>query len=268
MKPVRGYIAPQTIETVDLICVSMKVPNDIDYIAAFRGAVTELLKPYNWQTFNYTDDPEERDKIVAFWNSFLLQNLEIGNCTDILPATTYRFTNTSILIEWLPQDPFLEPDYVPTGYQNPPWAIVTSGSAYQLLGYKVGDVVSDLSRFPTGSLPTIVPPDGFARLRLSFSVSGAGSLYCNLLNFPAGSILQAQLDGEIASLRYIDVNLDALGAPPETVTTIVYEQRVEVAGAHYLDLTLLPLVNDAIPFIFYGGGIRDFLWVGDGELTP
>lgn len=45
------YLTGDTIPTTDFICRRLVIPNDLALIIAVNGAIEELTRSYNWQTF-------------------------------------------------------------------------------------------------------------------------------------------------------------------------------------------------------------------------
>jgi len=67
------YPLPNTISPDDSICYMVPVPNDPFHIAAFKGAIYGLSKPYEWQD----DDDHSAIAVGAVWRA-IFDNLE--NC--------------------------------------------------------------------------------------------------------------------------------------------------------------------------------------------
>lgn len=150
-------------------------------------------------------------------------------------------------IEWLPQNPFLEPDITPPGYLLPPFYV---SPAESLVGAKFGDVVTDLAR-----IPAIIgwnPINGFPRFRLD--LTDAKSVSVTFVTLFGGGMAQWQVDGELGSLKYIDLNRDISSIPPETNDEVIVSHEFQTTGAHFLDVAFVPTVSEEI--IGFGGGIR------------
>jgi len=45
------YLPPDTLPTADFIYRRLRIPNDIEIIAAVNGALDELTKPRNWEDY-------------------------------------------------------------------------------------------------------------------------------------------------------------------------------------------------------------------------
>lgn len=66
------WTLPQVIEPSNSLCFKITVPNDREYIAAFRGALLELAAGYNW-----ADDPDHKAREVALVWRNIVDNLVI-----------------------------------------------------------------------------------------------------------------------------------------------------------------------------------------------
>lgn len=211
----------------------------------------ELTEPENWYKFGAAT-PEDCAALMQqiledYWDS-------TTSCGEIPEQGCKQYALDSPFIEWLPADPFIAPDIVPQGYLKPPFTVVTQDIISQFLGYQVGDVLTDITRFPIGSLPTVVPPGGFARLRLY--IAGTGTVAIHFLNVPLGGAAIVTRDSNLSTTVTLELNLDTISIPAESEQIIIHEATFDTPGEHTLDITFFPLVNDEIPFIYYGGGIR------------
>lgn len=181
------------------------------------------------------------------------------NCALIYPDNE-RLT-------WFPESPYAPLPEVPDGYTFHPFTIVDSTTISQVisifgLGYKVGDVYTDLTKIPLGSSWEDLLGDqylNFPRFRIN-DLQGRGTVKLHLLNIPQGGRAFIVIDDVIYinpfANKFVELSTDKLSFPPETQVDIVVEFDIEGAGDHHVDVIYLPTVdNDFIP-LFFGGGLR------------
>lgn len=234
--------------------VCFDIPDVAEYRQAFWGHVWELGQWYNWD--NEGVDEETAIAAAEYWTQVLnvtserwhaqLDCLDDGGCVE--------YDNTAPFIQYFPNDPRYTPDLVPEGYNSPPWYFATAASnvAY---GTQDGDIVTSLDRFPPGSLPTIIPASGLPRCRINVNFGSAGTVRVYLRNMVAGSLIQSTVDDDILTLNFFDVTKDLLSVPAETGQEVIYEHTFETPGQHHIDLIVVSMVNDQIPFLFHGGAV-------------
>lgn len=243
------YPLPTPIDDGSRICVKLYIPNILEHRAAFQGAVLNLAHWYSWQL----DDLHQGKAAAAVWEQIYLDMMETfyDGCPDDKPCHT--FTPAAAFIEWFPNNPYTQPDLVTDGYNQPAWYQATAISN-AVLGTQYGDIATDLTRFPPGSLPTIIPASGLPRFRVN--LVGEGRVTLALLNIFGGSIAQITIDDDITTLRLIDSDRDLIAVPPETATETIVEVEITGAGAHHIDVIIVSQINDSIPFLHHGGGLR------------
>jgi hypothetical protein len=76
-KPWAKYVLPEVIDP-PRICTTVQVPNDIQHIGAFLGAIRGLASAYNW-----ADDTAHTAKDVALVWRDVFDNIVMGNCSEI-----------------------------------------------------------------------------------------------------------------------------------------------------------------------------------------
>lgn len=251
-----AYLLPAEINPLDRRYVCVPIPDEQMHILAFLGQIDALGYWWNWER----DSLKQGTQVARVWRDIaeelrrqLDEDEECGTVFFYDPCRTYSLNSNNIDIQ--PQNPFTDPDYNPPGYAAPPFAIVKSSDTLLLLmGFQVGDMVTDISRFPTGSLPTIIPPDGFARFRVSWE--GSATVDVELLQMELGGLVSLQLDGNPFTAQISDLVFDVAAVPAENDRTVIQRVETDTEGDHYLDVTFLPMLNDAIPFVSYGGGVR------------
>lgn len=170
-------------------------------------------------------------------------------------------------ITWFPESPYAPEAEIPDGYNFHPWTIVDSGNlsgliGENLLGFKVGDVFTDLSKIPIGSswedlLTTQYL--NFPRFRINDLV-GRGSVQIHFLNIVQGGRALIAVDGVIHlnpyANRLAELAVDTFSFPPETEVEQTIEIEIEASGTHFIDVVFLPTVDDTFIPLFFGGGLR------------
>lgn len=255
------YPLPNPIDDGSRICVKLWIPNIDGHRQALIGAIYNLTRWYSWQL----DDEKQGIEVAAVWQPIFYDMMDTfyDGCPDDNPC--FEFPPSAAFIEWFPNNPYTEPDLVTDGYNAPAWYEATPASNL-LLGTQTGDIVTDLTRFPPGSLPSIIPASGLPRFRINLVAPGVVTIH--LLNIIAGSLAQITIDDDISTLRFIDMNRDQIAAPFETATTTPVEVEVLGAGAHHIDVIVVSQINDEIPFLHHGGGLRKVEICGEAVNMP
>lgn len=222
-------------------------------VCTTRERVGELLNALNFYLVhsreeNYAAVIDVYRALTYVTDPFMSPCLRGGlNCRDVYPD--------SPSITYEPQNPFTEPDYVPAGYQAPPFFWVKPTDTLLLaLNFQVGDVITDPTRFLNGQVP--IPPDDFGFPRFRFSWVGKAEIELHFLQYPLGGAVLVTQDSNPLSTQVLHLNLDSISIPPETVSEIVVEREATTDGEHYIDVTFFPVLNDELPFVNYGGGLR------------
>ena len=212
-----------------------------------------LLEVYRY-TDSFKGTPEQKETSVGVMRQ-LMEILALSECTDSFPddEPCKDFTPAAGFIEYFPNNPYTTPDLIGEGYAQPAWYKATVLSNL-VLGTQYGDIVTDISRFPTGSLPSILPASGLPRIRIHIVGEGVIRLY--LLNLFAGSMAQITVDDNPLSIRLVDLDRDLIAIPPETSTDVIEEIQVNGAGNHHIDIIIVSQVNEGIPYLHHGGGLR------------
>lgn len=255
----RGWILPNSIEGHPLICVTMLIPDVLEYRAAFRGAVQELGKWWNWER---SGEPNDRraTQAAAYWRRLIYDHYKIGDCSNNLPDC-YRIPLDDPRIEWLPNDPFRTPNLIPDGYIFPPWYIAPQ---VNVIGASAGDVCTDMSRITAifgWHLQYSVP-------RFRLSLAGSGVVRLHFVNVLQGGLASIQVDADLLQLQFLDLWKDVTSIPPETSQVIVIELVLNADVEHIIDVQMLPRVDDSIFPLGFGGGIRRIEVCGFGNKCP
>lgn len=81
--PSAKWVLPEVVEPPDVLCVTIRVPNERFYKAAFWGAMLDLASAYKW-----ADDPAHTAKDVATVWRDIIDNLKFDTC-PIEPAVLH-----------------------------------------------------------------------------------------------------------------------------------------------------------------------------------
>lgn len=254
-----GYRLPDTIEGHPLTPICGYIPDDPRYHAAFRGAVWQLGKWWNWEKSYQAGDNRATRAAAVFRDA--LMTLRIG---DDCERDCFEFPPNADFIEWFPHDPFTDPnpDPIPAGYNRAPWYI--SQIDDPVWGTQPGDVATDLLRFPPGSLPTVIPASGLPRYRIN--LKGTGTVEVHAPNMFGGSIMQFTIDDNPLSVWTVDARRDTVSAPPETDDDVIEEIEITEPGEHWIDVIIVSQLNEDIPFLHHGGGLRKVVLCGFDEM--
>lgn len=251
----KGWILPESVEGHPLICVSMLIPDVPEYRAAYRGALQELGKWWNWEKTGDT----RATQAAQYWRRLLYEHYKIGDCAQGLPDC-YEIPLDDPRIEWLPNDPFKTPDHVPDGYLFPPWYIAPP---INLIGASAGDVVTDFARI-TGILGWHLQ---YQVPRFRLSLSGGGTVRMHFVNVIQGGLAVIQVDGDLLQLQYLDLWKDIASIPPETSQILIIELKLADGFDHFIDVQMFPRVDDSVTPVGFGGGIRRIEVCGFGGFT-
>jgi hypothetical protein len=206
--------------------------------------------------------------------------IEENECKDFAPFAPF--------IGYAPQNPYNDPELVPSGYFTPPFRLWSQfetilpdwvdewlgGLIDWATGYQQGDVVVDISSLPLLANWQDLLTNGLPRIEIN--VTGSGEVELHLLAFPLGGRLLVTVDIEPnladifngiigGDVRIIELNREVFGIPPETDLTVIEEVAVSGAGAHTIYLTFIPTVDAEIVPVNFGGGLRKIVLCGFDE---
>lgn len=167
-------------------------------------------------------------------------------------------TSFTRIIEWIPNNPYAEvqPSY------NPWYRLLVDND---ITGQRAGDILADLTSIGVDPLEPI--PDPSPELpRYRVTVEGTGTLELHMVSVPFGGMAQVQVDGDVLQLTYVDLNQDFASVPPELYSANVWVHEFTTPGVHFVDVTILPRLNDeATAFLGWGGGLRKIVLCGFNE---
>lgn len=173
----------------------------------------------------------------------------VGNLTDSpcisLEERCYEFPPSASFIEYHPQNPYTEPGLIPPGYTFPPMYIADT-VAVSVYDAEPGAAITSLERLPPSSID-------FPRIRVN--LVGEGRIECHMSALNTGGLLVIQQDDDTLTTSIIDLHQDIVGVPPETENIVIVERDFGTPGIHWVDLTFIPTVQDAIPPVLFGGGL-------------
>lgn len=261
------FLTPDVEATTGLRCRRIQIPDNLDLLIAVNGALVDLTKPSNWERSGTMTEAEAAalmlDMLLDYWQSDGCTQTgdALGSCSTFSPA--------SPAITWQPNDPFRSPTLTPPGYAAPPW-YKFAGS---LLGAQPGDVLTDLTKIPINqTLPDLIGY-GVPRFRFSWSNpdDAAAQVELHLLAVPQGGMAIITTDDDPATTQFIDLNslgildfdlqnlLGILSASP--IQERVVELIVSGAGAHHIDVSMVPNISTQV-IIGFGGGLRSIVLCG------
>jgi hypothetical protein len=215
---------------------------------------------------------------IAYPQEFMqivLNFLKMVHCPIDFEEECQEYPTYTPIIQYAPMSPFINPDEVPDGYLVPPFVFVSEENIAEYGDYEIGDVIVpidaitlDLDWFETldGQLPTI-----------TINVEGEGKISMKLLTVPFGGVAIITLDNPpdlldilagiiTGSDNILDVNRDIVSVPPETTEHVSYEIEVMGAGMHTVYIVFLPVLDDSLIPIRFGGGLRSIELCEFGEL--
>lgn len=76
-----GWPIPENPSTA-LKCVTLKIPDDLLFEAAFIGAVFELSKWWNWDK-SYEPGDTRATEAAALWRALLIEHMRFGTCEEL-----------------------------------------------------------------------------------------------------------------------------------------------------------------------------------------
>jgi len=182
----------------------------------------------------------------------------------LIPEECFTLPTYANNIAYTPVNPFIEPDVIPDGYLTQPF-LVNGQNGNDFPDYEPFDVLVpfgaitfDLNFFEdiAGQLPTLeIMVQGTGSVNLKFLTSVQGGLVVvtldnppNLLDILAGIVTGAE--------NIVDLNQDLVSLPPETAKELIYPVSVETGGIHTIYAVFLPILDDSLIPIRFGGGFR------------
>lgn len=179
-------------------------------------------------------------------------------------------------IDWLPQNPFTQPELIPPGYTSPPFYIVPDTLPF--VGTQKGDVIVSLNSALLDPFPNIFPPpfgtilellnSGFPRFRVNLpGLTRATQVELHMVSFPSAGIAYITQNANPIGAQWVDLNIDVTDLVPFTLegalaSVQIVELEITTPGDHFIDVTFLPYPDDDFPFAYFGGGLRKVVICG------
>jgi len=187
------------------------------------------------------------------------------HCPPILEEQEcYDYPTYASFFGYSPMNPYLTPDEIPEGYETVPFE-VNGENGVDLPNYEHFDIIVPTSALTLdvnwfedigGQLPQItVMVQGEGKALLKFLCIVGGGLVVvtvdnppNLIDIIAGIVTGAD--------NIIDLNQDIVSLPPETAIELIYEVDVVGTGIHTIYCVFLPILDDSLIPLRFGGGFR------------
>lgn len=261
---------PAILEPVGDICLQISIPAHPDYVALFIRAVRML----ETNRLYVRDDALSAKIVVDQWRQRTITPMiealasATGNCQD-LDGECLTYPPFASFISYFPQNPYTEPDLIPDGFEQPPFFVNGKDNAHDLPNYLKGDVILDF-----GSI-NIEPSWDLAKTpRIELCLTGSGVVEIHLLKIVQGGAAVISLDNPVDlgdliagligdGIEIIQLNQDIISLPPETAEEVIIELDVETEGDHTIYIYYLPVVNDSLIPLFFGGGLREISLCGN-----
>lgn len=253
---------PAVLNPVGDICVEITIPAHPDYVALFVRAVRMLEVNHVYER----DELLSAKVVVDQWRNRtitpLIEALATGTGICGVDGECLAYPPFAGFITYSPQNPYTQPDFVPDGYELPPFYINGMDNEHDLPNYERGDVIVNFGAinldvgFELENAPQIV-----------LCLEGSGVVELKLLSIAQGGVVVITVDnppdifdilaGIISDdLLIVDLNQDIISLPPETATEIIQEITIETEGEHNIYLTFLPILDDSLIPLRFGGGLR------------
>lgn len=265
-----GANLPAVLNPVGDTCVQVYIPNHPDYIKLFLRAVRMLEVQRNYAR----DETMTGAKIVTEqWRDRTITPLiealanSTGSCG--VDGECLAYPPFASFISYSPQNPYTDPDLIPEGFEQPPFFVNGKDPAHDLPNYNKGDVILDF-----GSINIEPSWDLEKTPRIELCLEGSGVCEIHFLNIVQGGAAIVSLDnpvdlGDIIAgiigdgIDSIDLNQDIVSLPPETAEEIIIEVEVTTEGEHTIYIYFLPVVNDSLIPLSFGGGLREISLCGN-----
>ena len=269
--PASGFPTPDTPEQeIGFVCKPIFVPDLDGMWEVLYGQIAELTRAYYWKKVG-TMEPDE----AAFlWARALGKTDADAFCADEESDDCIEQPTNYGQITYLPKDPYtgVGDD---TGYLLPPFIRfgdilpdMLLGFAESLTGYQPNDILVLLGSLPIGiDFDEILEALENGLPRFQIAVQGKGRVLLHLLMVPFGGRAVVSVDNEISVVDliagsvtddYITVELEAdhSSIPPEKDIEHIEEIKINDDGEHIIYVQFVPVINDALIPLNFGGGLR------------
>lgn len=220
--------------------------------------------------------PDEANEIIwqllkVVHQPITLEDEDEGGCINFMPYAPF--------INYLPANPYNEPDFVPEGYLTPPFVVNSAFEYPEEFGYLATDVMVPLS--------AITAPDSWEDLvalpfpTIKMHVVGQGQVELDLLQVVAGgraiikvgsppNILDI-IDGVIETgVTIVELGQDVTSLPPESDLISAQEIPIDAPEGTDLYIVFVPAIDISTELFNHGGGLRRVGLCGletDGEMA-
>lgn len=263
--------------------------------------------PYiNWETRWFNADNHTRDDRMKFVAELMYQLMTPVDCAAI-EGENYciEYPPHSDKIVWFPVSPYNDQENRPTFFSTPVWFVVNIGfwdnfvgDILTFLADKLGliTLVQEVTGLANGDVFTcmfsiaqledlhlLFNPPGF-----NVDVPAGSTVELHLVSVPLGGMAYVSLDVDVFEGNFfwdviqlldtvldpddsvIDLNLDLISFPPEfTAGASIHEVEVPNDGLpHTIYVRFLPVLDDALTFVRFGGGLRKVVICGEDANMP
>lgn len=224
----------------------------------------------------WNGDDAQRALGVRKAHEFIAQ-IQAENCPEGIPADSCEdFHPENPFTQYYPNNPFTSPDYVPPGYDTPPWY---TNPLVPLPGVIPTDAMVNFLSLPISGNITDLIAAGLPHCRIY--CSGRGELELEFVKVLQGGYIMIIIDDNPLTVQFEDLNalslsgistvLDLLGiiVGGSLQDTEIVEIKFETLGTHHVDITFLPNVDGEV-IIGFGGGIRRITFCSaalDGDMV-
>lgn len=249
----------QTVEGIE--CVSMPFPviKPTDNLVTLRLTQGELLQLLSSiQVGAEWTYPDKSQQILFNFMKGLI-------CAPILEEQDcFEYQSFASFVNYSPVNPYISPDEIPDGYLSQPF-LVNGQNGVDIPNYELLDILVpidaitlDVNWFDDigGQLPQI-----------TVNVQGAGQVLVKMLSQVQGGLAVITVDNPPNILdiiggiitgadNIVDLNLDIVALPPETAIEVDYPLEVTGTGMHTIYIVFLPILDDSLMPLRFGGGFR------------
>ena len=199
------------------------------------------------------------------WLQIMVDFLSSIHCPPLMAEQEcYEYPTYASFMQYQPINPYIDPDTTPEGYLLPPFQ-VNSLNGVDDPELEPFDIIVPFGAFELGAgwfdlLDGIVPS-------ITIMVNGAGHADIKMLTMPYGGLAVITLDNppNLADIvigiitgadNIMDLNLDQVSVPAESVREIIYPMDIVGSGLHTIYVTFLPIMDDSFVPLRFGGGFR------------
>lgn len=206
---------------------------------------------------------------------------EDAGCIEYLPSASF--------IKFFPDNPYVDGDKASGWNKEVWWAWPQfdtlfpdwldnwlNGAISSLTNYQATDILFNAESLPINPIDAFINGGGILP-KIEIKFTGTGSIDLTLLSFPLGGKAIIELDQEPNALDIltgglldpaafiVELNRDVLNFPPDEYPIVQIPLEVTTAGNHTLYIVFIPIVDDALIPIGFGGGFRSIEFCGFPE---